>query len=281
MPLIQKRPLTPGQRFHLSNRPDVSKKTPEKSLLEFIKKSGGRNVYGRATSRRIGGGHKRLYRVIDFKRERFDAVATILAIEYDPNRTAFIALVQYEDATKAYILAPKGLKAGDKIVSSKDKLEYNVGNNMPLKHMPPSIKIHAIELKPNTKASIARTAGTSAQLVGIEGDRAMLRMPSGEIRYVLASCRATIGELSNEQHQNESLGKAGRARWLGRRPVSRGVARNPVDHPMGGGQGKTSGGGHPVSPWGQLAKGKPTRTRSKTTNNMIVVRRNGRKVKKK
>jgi large subunit ribosomal protein L2 len=280
MTLIQKRPLTPGQRFHLANRPDVTKKTPEKSLLESIKKSGGRNVYGRATSRRIGGGHKRLYRVIDFKRNRFDSVATVLATEYDPNRTAFIALVQYEDATKTYILAPKGLKVGDKIVSSKNKVEFNVGNNMPLAHMPPSIKIHAIELKPGTKASIARTAGTSAQLVGVEGEKAMLRMPSGEIRYVLAACRATIGELSNEQHQNESLGKAGRVRWLGKRPCVRGVARNPVDHPMGGGQGKTSGGGHPVSPWGQLAKGKPTRARSKTTNNMIVVRRNGRKVKK-
>jgi large subunit ribosomal protein L2 len=280
MPLIQKRPLTPGQRFHIANRPEITKATPEKSLLLSIKKSGGRNVYGRATSRRIGGGHKRLYRIVDFKRTRFDQPATVLAIEYDPNRTAFIALVSYENGDKSYILAPKGLKVGDKIVASKNKLEFNVGNNMPLIHMPPSIKIHAIELKPGTKASIARTAGTSAQLVGIEGDKAMIRMPSGEVRYVLAACRATIGELSNEQHQNESLGKAGRVRWLGKRPCVRGVARNPVDHPMGGGQGKTSGGGHPVSPWGQLAKGKPTRTLSKTTNNMIVVRRNGRKVKK-
>jgi large subunit ribosomal protein L2 len=280
MPLIQKRPLTPGQRFHIANRPEITKATPEKSLLLSIKKSGGRNVYGRATSRRIGGGHKRLYRIVDFKRTRFDQPATVLAIEYDPNRTAFIALVSYENGDKSYILAPKGLKVGDKIVASKNKLEFNVGNNMPLIHMPPSIKIHAIELKPGTKASIARTAGTSAQLVGIEGDKAMIRMPSGEVRYVLAACRATIGELSNEQHQNESLGKAGRVRWLGKRPCVRGVARNPVDHPMGGGQGKTSGGGHPVSPWGQLAKGKPTRTLSKTTNTMIVVRRNGRKVKK-
>jgi large subunit ribosomal protein L2 len=280
MALIQKRPLTPGQRFHLANKAEVTKDTPEKSLLLSIKKSGGRNCHGRATMRRIGGGAHKLYRIVDFKRERFDQPATIVGIEYDPGRTAFIALVQYEDGEKRYVLAPKGLKVGDKIVSSQKKIEYNVGNNMPLSEMPPSIKIHAIELKPGTKASIARTAGTSAQLIGVEGDKAMLRMPSGEIRYVLARCRATIGEIGNEQHQNESLGKAGRARWLGRRPVSRGVARNPVDHPMGGGQGKTSGGGHPVSPWGQLAKGKPTRARSKITNNMIVTRRNGRKVKK-
>ena len=280
MTLHQKRPLTPGQRFHVANRSDVTKQTPEKSLLEFIKKSGGRNCHGRVTSRRIGGGHKKLYRVIDFKRIRFDVPATVLATEYDPNRTALIALIQYEDGEKSYILAPKGMNVGDKIVSSQSKVEYNVGNNMPLAYMPPSTKIHAIELKPNTKAQLARTAGTSAQLVAIEGEMATLRMPSGEIRLVLAACRATIGEVGNDQHQNESLGKAGRARWLGRRSVSRGVARNPVDHPMGGGQGKTSGGGHPVSPWGQLAKGKPTRTKSKSTNNMIIVRRNGRKVKK-
>jgi large subunit ribosomal protein L2 len=280
MPLIQKRPLTPGQRFHLANKSETDDKRPEKSLLLSFSKSGGRNCYGRATSRRIGGGHKRLYRIVDFKRERFDKPATVLAIEYDPNRTASIALVQYENGDKTYVIAPKGLKKGDKIVSSKNKIEFNVGNNMPLAFMPPSIKIHAIELKPNTKASIARTAGTSAQLVGVEGEKAMLRMPSGEVRYVLAACRATIGEIGNEQHQNESLGKAGRVRWLGKRPCVRGVARNPVDHPMGGGQGKTSGGGHPCSPWGQLAKGKPTRQKSKSTNNMIVVRRNGRKVKK-
>ena len=280
MTLIQKRPLTPGQRFHLANRAEIDSKRPEKGLVESFGKSGGRNCHGRATSRRIGGGHKRLYRVVDFKRDRYDQPATVIAIEYDPNRTAFIALVQYENGDKSYIIAPKGLKKGDKIVSSKNKIDFNVGNNMPLAFMPPSIKIHAIELKPGTKATIARTAGTSAQLVGVESDKAMLRMPSGEVRYVLAACRATIGEIGNEQHQNESLGKAGRARWLGRRPVSRGVARNPVDHPMGGGQGKTSGGGHPCSPWGQLSHGKPTRKRSKTTNNMIVVRRNGRKVKK-
>jgi len=280
MALNQKRPLTPGQRFYMANKAEVSGKRPEKSLVEAKNKTGGRNVYGRLTSRRRGGGHKQLYRIVDFKRERFDAVATVVAIEYDPNRTAFIALVSYEDGQKSYILSPDGLKAGDKIVSSKSKIAYDVGNNMPLSCMPPAIKIHAIELVPNTKAQLVRSAGGAAQLVGVEGDFAMLRMPSGEVRKVLASCRATIGEVSNGQHQNESLGKAGRNRWLGRRPRVRGVAMNPVDHPMGGGQGKTAGGGHPVSPWGQLSKGKPTRRKSKTTNSMIITRRNGRKVAK-
>lgn len=280
MPLHQKRPLTPAQRFHVANRADVADKRPEKALTEPKKKSGGRNVYGRVTSRRRGGGHKQLYRKIDFKRERFDQVATVVAIEYDPNRTAHIALVQYEDGEKRYILAPNGLKAGDKVTSSQGKIDYNTGNNMPLRDMPPAVKVHAIELQPNTKAQLVRSAGGSAQLVAIEGEMATLRLPSGEVRMVLATCRATIGEVGNGQHQNERLGKAGRARWKGKRPRVRGVAMNPVDHPMGGGQGKTSGGGHPVSPWGQLSKGFPTRTRSKTTNNMILVRRNGRKVKK-
>ncbi len=280
MPLHQKRPLTPGQRFYVANRAELSDKRPEKSLVESKNKSGGRNVYGRLTSRRRGGGHKQLYRIIDFKRIRFDSPATVIALEYDPNRSANIALIQYQDGEKSYVLAPNGLKVGDSIVSSKGKIEYNVGNNMPLKHMPPAVKVHAIELVPNTKAQLARSAGTFAQLVGIEGDKAMLRMPSGEVRMVLAECRATIGEVGNGQHQNVSLGKAGRNRWLGKRPRVRGVAMNPVDHPMGGGQGKTAGGGHPVSPWGQLSKGKPTRRKSKTTNSMIITRRNGRKVRK-
>ena len=280
MPLHQKRPLTPAQRFRVANRSEVADKRPEKSLTEAKNKSGGRNVYGRLTSRRRGGGHKQLYRRIDFKRDRFDQVATVVPIEYDPNRTAHIALLQYADGEKRYIIAPDGLKAGQKVSSSQGKIVYDVGNNMPLRDMPPAVKVHAIELKPNTKAQLVRSAGGSAQLVAIEGDMATLRLPSGEVRMVLASCRATIGEVGNGQHQNVSLGKAGRNRWKGRRPRVRGVAMNPVDHPMGGGQGKTAGGGHPVSPWGQLSKGYPTRTRSKTTNNMIIVRRNGRKVKK-
>ncbi|MBN1403778.1 MAG: 50S ribosomal protein L2 [Opitutales bacterium] len=280
MPLHQKRPLTPSQRFYVANRAELSNKRPEKSLVEPKKKSGGRNVYGRITSRRRGGGHKQLYRIVDFKRTRFDAPATVMALEYDPNRSANIALVQYEDGAKSYVLAPNGLKVGDVIVASQSKIEYNVGNNMPLKFMPPAVKVHAIEIQPNTKAQMARSAGTFAQLVGIEGDKAMLRMPSGEVRMVLSSCRATIGEVGNGQHQNATLGKAGRARWLGKRSRVRGVAMNPVDHPMGGGQGKTAGGGHPVSPWGQLSKGKPTRRKSKTTNSMIITRRNGRKVRK-
>jgi len=280
MTLIQKRPLTPSQRFYVSNRSELTKKRPEKCLVEAQKKSGGRNVYGRVTSRRRGGGHKQLYRLVDFRRNRFDETATVTALEYDPNRSANIALIQYEDGQKSYILAPNGLNVGDSVCSSKGLLEFKVGNNMPLKEMPPSIRVHAIELQPNTKAQLVRSAGVSAQLVSIEGDKATLRMPSGEIRKVLAVCRATIGAVGNGQHQNATLGKAGRARWLGKRPRVRGVAMNPIDHPMGGGQGKTSGGGHPVSPWGQLAKGKPTRRKSKTTNSMIVVRRNGRKVKK-
>ena len=280
MPLHQKRPLTPSQRFYVANRAELSTKRPEKSLVESKNKTGGRNVYGRLTSRRRGGGHKQLYRLVDFKRNRFDAPATVIALEYDPNRSANIALVQYEDGQKSYVLAPNGLKVGGVITSSRNRLDYSVGNNMPLREMPPAMKVHAIELKPDTKAQLVRSAGTSAQLVGIEGDMATLRMPSGEVRMVLARCRATIGEVGNGQHQNATLGKAGRARWLGKRPRVRGVAMNPVDHPMGGGQGKTSGGGHPVSPWGQLSKGKPTRRKSKTTNSMIVVRRNGRKVKK-
>jgi len=264
----------------VANRAELSTKRPEKSLVESKNKTGGRNVYGRLTSRRRGGGHKQLYRLVDFKRNRFDAPATVIALEYDPNRSANIALVQYEDGQKSYVLAPNGLKVGGVITSSRNRLDYSVGNNMPLREMPPAMKVHAIELKPDTKAQLVRSAGTSAQLVGIEGDMATLRMPSGEVRMVLARCRATIGEVGNGQHQNATLGKAGRARWLGKRPRVRGVAMNPVDHPMGGGQGKTSGGGHPVSPWGQLSKGKPTRRKSKTTNSMIVVRRNGRKVKK-
>jgi len=279
MPLHQKRPLTPAQRFRVANRVDVADKRPEKSLTEPKNKSGGRNVYGRVTSRRRGGGHKHLNRRIDFKRERFDQPASVIAIEYDPNRTANIALVQYADGEKRDIIAPEGLKAGDKVSSSQSKIAYDVGNNMPLRDMPPAVKVHAIELKPNTKAQLVRSAGGSAQLGAIEGEMATLRLPSGEVRMVLATCRATIGEVGNAQHQNESLGKAGRNRWKGRRPRVRGVAMNPVDHPMGGGQGKTAGGGHPVSPWGQLSKGYPTRTRSKTTNNMIIQRRNGRKVK--
>lgn len=281
MSLVQLRPLTPSQRFQIKNRQtELSKERPVRSLTESKKRSSGRNVYGRITSRRRGGGHKKLYRIIDFKREKIDITAIVERIEYDPNRSANIALVKYADGEQRYIIAPDKLNVGDEIINSSGISEFKAGNSMPLKFMPPSIKVHAIELYPNTKAQMVRTAGAAAQLVGIEGKMATLRMPSGEVRMVNAECRATVGEVGNSRHQNVKLGKAGRNRWLGRRPRVRGVAMNPVDHPMGGGEGRTSGGGHPVSPWGQLAKGYPTRKRKKNSNKLIVVRRNGRKVKR-
>jgi len=254
---------------------------PEKSLLRPKKRTGGRNNQGKITARHRGGGHKRRYRLIDFRRNKDGVLARVASIQYDPNRSANIALLQYEDGEKAYILAPKGLKAGDKILSSNQPQEaFTAGLALPLKLIPPSTFLHAIEMQPGKGAQIARSAGQSAQLISIEGNRATLKMPSGEIRMLNADCRATIGRVGNEEHESVSLGKAGRKRWKGRRPRVRGVAMNPVDHPMGGGEAKTSGGGHPVSPWGQLAKGYPTRTKSKPSNAMILVRRNGKKVKK-
>jgi large subunit ribosomal protein L2 len=280
MPLKSFRPINPSQRYTLLNKnSEVAKKRPEKGLVESQSKTAGRNCYGRLTSRRRGGGHKRLYRVIDFKRSRFDVPARVQAIEYDPNRSANLALIAYTDGEKSYILAPKGLAVGDTIVSAKEKAEFRPGNAMPLRVIPPSTFVHCLELLPGRGAQVARGAGNHAILVGVEGDVAQVRMPSGEIRLVSAKCRATVGEVGNEDHAKQSLGKAGRNRWLGRRPRVRGVAMNPVDHPMGGGQAKTSGGGHPVSPWGQLAKGFPTRRKSKTSNSLILVRRNGRKLK--
>lgn len=282
MPIVSKNPITPSLRFRIENhQPDLSKERPVKSLTRIKKKSGGRNVYGRITSRRRGGGHKQLYRAIDFKRDRHDEVATVERIEYDPNRSAHIALVKYEDGQQRYVLAPNGLKAGDSVVNASKMAEFKAGNSMPLASIPPATKIHNIELRPNTKAQLVRTAGASASLVAVEGGMATLKMPSGEIRMVRSDCRATIGEVGNSTHQNEQLGKAGRNRWKGRRPRVRGVAMNPVDHPMGGGEGRTSGGGHPVSPWGQLSKGFPTRKKNKASDKLILVRRNGRKMKKK
>ncbi|MDP0499104.1 MAG: 50S ribosomal protein L2 [Verrucomicrobiota bacterium JB022] len=282
MPIVTKRPLTPSQRFRVANTaPQLSKERPVRSLTERKNKSGGRNVYGRLTSRRRGGGHKQLYRKIDFKRERLDQVAEVQRLEYDPNRSAHIALVKYEDGELRYILAPNGLQIGAKIVNASKVAAFDVGNSMPLAVIPPASRVHAIELEPRTKAILVRSAGAAATLVSIEKGMATLRMPSGEVRMVNAECRATIGEVGNSTHGNEKLGKAGRNRWKGKRPRVRGVAMNPIDHPMGGGQGKTSGGGHPVSPWGQLSKGFPTRKRSKTSNKYILVRRNGRKVRQK
>ena len=277
------RPLTPSQRFTSLNKPEgLSKKRPESSLTEAKPKTGGRNVYGRVTSRRRGGGHKRLYRIIDFKRDILDMPARVQAIEYDPNRTAHIALVAYTNGEKRYILAPKGLKAGDTIVTAnKASLnDFNVGNNFPLSIIPPSTKLHNVELVPGRGAQLGRTAGTSIELVNVENGFAQIKLPSGEVRLVNPNCRATIGEVGNGDQINASLGKAGRNRWLGKRPRQRGVSMNPVDHPNGGGQGKSKGGGgrqHLVSPWGQLAKGFPTRKRAKPSNSLILVRHNGRK----
>lgn len=279
MPLISKKPITPSQRYQTLNREEVSKKRPERNLIEIIKKSGGRNSYGRITSRRRGGGHKRFYRIIDFKRTRFDEPAVVKAKEYDPNRSATIALIEYADGEKSYIIAPRGLEIGATVISSKGVVDFTPGNSMPLRVIPPAIPIHAIEMTPGRGAQIVRSAGGSAQILGIEGDSATVKLPSGEVRILHADCRATIGSVGNAEHMNQSLAKAGRNRWKGRRPRVRGVAMNPVDHPMGGGEGRTSGGGHPVSPWGQLSKGYPTRRRSKPSNSQILVRRNGKQIK--
>ncbi len=280
MPIVEQRPLTPGQRFHLRNKRDVSGKRPEKKLTESKKRTGGRNCYGRITSRRRGGGHKKLYRRIDFKRLKFEVPARVKSIEYDPNRTANIALLAFLDGEKRYILAPQGIKEGDIIINYKEDGEYKIGNNMPLRSIPLATRVHCIEMMPGKGAQMARSAGASAQLVNIDGDRATLKMPSGEIRLVPAECRATIGTVGNASHRHANIGKAGRNRWKGRRPRVRGVAMNPVDHPMGGGEGRTSGGGHPVSPWGQLSKGFPTRLKKKSTNKMILIRRDGRRMKR-
>jgi large subunit ribosomal protein L2 len=277
------RPLTPAGRFTtLNKREGLSKKRPQKALTEPKPKTGGRNVYGRVTSRHIGGGHKQLYRIIDFKRDILDQPATVEALEYDPNRTSNLALVVYGNGIKKYILAPDGLQVGAKIVASNKAStnDFIVGNNFPLHLIPPSTKVHAVELVPGRGAKIARAAGTALELIGVENGQAQLKMPSGEFRRVHADCRATIGFVGNGDHNKQSLGKAGRSRWLGIRPTVRGVAMNPVDHPNGGGQGKSKGGGgrqQLVSPWGQLAKSFPTRRRSKLSNSQIIVHHNGRK----
>jgi large subunit ribosomal protein L2 len=278
------RPLTPAGRFTSLNKTsaELSKKRPERGLVEHKHKSGGRNVYGRITSRHRGGGHKQLYRIVDFKRSILDLPAKVQALEYDPNRTANLALIAYADGTKSYILAPKGLKVGDKVFASNKATtnDFNVGNNFPLEIIPPSTRLHCVELVPGRGAQIARSAGAGLELVAIENGRATLKMPSGELRFVNPKCRATIGEVGNSDHNQQSLGKAGRSRWLGIRPTVRGMAMNPVDHPNGGGQGKSKGGGgrqQLVSPWGQLAKGFPTRRRSKPSNAQIIVHHNGRK----
>ena len=281
MPLVSSRPLTPGQRFLIRNKADVSKKRPEKKLTVKTHDKKGRNCYGRITSRRRGGGHKKHYRIIDFRRDKIDIPATVQAIEYDPNRSANIALLAYADGEKRYILAPRGVREGDSLISTNKRTEFSAGYSFPLEFIPPATKIHAIELHPGRGAQLARSAGQAAQLINVDGKRVTIKLPSGEIRYLNSKCRATIGEVGNHEHEGRNLGKAGRNRWMGRRPRVRGVAMNPVDHPMGGGEGRTSGGGHPQSPWGQLSKGFPTRKKSNPTNSQIIVRRNGRPMKRK
>ena len=282
MPLKTFRPLTPSLRFtQLNYTPGLAKKRPERSLTESLGKTGGRNNNGRVTSRHRGGGHKRLYRIIDFRRDIFDMPAKVTAIEYDPNRTSRIALICYTNGEKRYILAPEGLEVGATIFTSKKATnnDFIVGNNFPLEIIPPATKINCVELLPGRGAQLGRTAGTSVELVAIEEGQATLKLPSGELRRVNANCRATIGVIGNADHQNASLGKAGRKIWMGKRPHVRGMAMNPVDHPNGGGQGKSKGGGgrqHLVSPWGQLAKGFPTRKRMKPSNSLIITRKNGR-----
>jgi len=274
------RPLTPVSRFKaLPSFEEITKSTPEKSLLVTLKKSGGRNNRGRMTSRHLGGGHKQKYRLIDFKRRKFGVVAEVIGIEYDPNRSARIALIQYTDGQKSYILAPLGLMVGMKVVSGETAAP-DLGNALPLKNIPLGSAIHNVELIPGKGGQIARSAGQQAILSNREAGYALIKMPSGEIRKIHEEAYATIGQVGNVEHMNVSSGKAGRTRWLGRRSHVRGMVMNPVDHPMGGGQGKSKGGGgrhHPMSPWGQLAKGFKTRRKHKESNNFIVQRRNAKK----
>ena len=278
MTIIQQKPVTPSGRFYLKNKVELSTERPQKSLTSGHHRKKGRNSYGRITSRRRGGGHKRLYRKIDFLRPKLNEEAKVLAFEYDPNRTAHLALLEYADGEKSYILAPSEVSVGDILISSNDKIDFKAGNSMPLCQIPLGTKIHCVEMLPGAGAKIARSAGSEVRLISIDGSYASLKLPSGEIRLVKESCRATLGAVGNSAHQNSTIGKAGRKRWNGRRPRVRGVAMNPVDHPMGGGEGRTSGGGHPMSPWGQLSKGFPTRKKSKPSNSQILVRRNGRRV---
>ncbi len=270
------RPMTPATRFYsVSTFEEVSKAKPEKGLLEPIKKSGGRNNLGRITSRHRGGGHKRMYRKVDFKRERHGVLAKVVAIEYDPNRSARLALLQYVDGERRYIVAPDGLKIGHKVMSGSG-VEVQVGNALPLSEIPVGTFVHSVELRPGKGGQLGRSAGNSLQLMAKEGDFATLKMPSGEVRKLPVICQATVGVVGNLDHENISVGKAGRSRWLGIRPQTRGMAMNPVDHPMGGGEGRSKSGGgwqHPESPWGKYAKGLKTRRRKNQSNRYIVKRR--------
>lgn len=270
------KPTSPGRRFaRLSDFSEVTRSAPEKRLTTKLGRSGGRNNRGRMTVRHRGGGHKRRYRVIDFRRSKSGVPARVASIEYDPNRSAYIALLHYVDGDKAYILAPQKIQVGDTVVSSAHA-DIKPGNALRLKYIPVGTVIHNIELRPGKGGQVARSAGAWGQLVAKEGKYALIKMPSGEIRQVLQACRATIGAVSNREHENGSIGKAGRTRWLGRRPKVRGVAMNPVDHPHGGGEGRTSGGRHPVTPWGVKTKGYKTR-KNKRTDKFIIRRRKTRR----
>jgi large subunit ribosomal protein L2 len=273
MAIKKYRPLTPGLRFKTSlTFEEITKKRPEKALTSGKPKNAGRGAGGRISVRRKGGGHKRRYRIIDFRRDKIGISGKVAAIEYDPNRSSFIALIVYKDGEKRYILAPEGLTVGKTVVSGPEAT-FEIGNSMPLSKIPLGIQIHNIELNLGRGGQMARSAGTSATIVAKEGGYVTLRLPSGEMRMVNEKCFATIGELGNKDHMNVSLGKAGRSRWLGKRPKVRGTAMNPVDHPHGGGEGKTKGGRHPVTPWGQPTKGYKTRKKRNTTSRFIVKRR--------
>jgi large subunit ribosomal protein L2 len=272
MPVIKRKPTSPGRRFVVSVvNPELHKGAPHRPLLSPKKRTGGRNSSGRITTRHVGGGHKQHYRIIDFKRNKDGIPALVERLEYDPNRSANIALVCYADGERRYIIAPKGVSAGDRLMSGADA-PIKVGNTLPIRNIPVGSVIHCVEMKPGKGAQIARSAAGSVQLVAREGTYATLRLRSGEMRKVLSDCRGTIGEVSNSEHSLRSLGKAGAARWRGVRPTVRGVAMNPVDHPHGGGEGRTSGGRHPVSPWGMPTKGYKTR-KNKRTDKYILRRR--------
>jgi large subunit ribosomal protein L2 len=272
MAIRKYKPTSAGRRSASSSDfAEVTTSSPEKKLLQGLTKSGGRNNNGRITSRFRGGGHKRRYRIIDFKRSKIGVPAQVAEIEYDPNRSARIALLHYVDGVKTYILAPDGLNQGDQVISSKNA-DIRPGNSLPLSAIPTGTAIHNIEMRLGKGGQLVRSAGVSATLMAKDGEYAQIKLPSSEVRKIHVKCRATVGQVSNSEHKNIKLGKAGRSRWLGRRPHQRGVTMNPVDHPMGGGEGRTSGGRHPCSPWGQLAKGLKTR-KNKRTDNMIVKNR--------
>lgn len=272
MAIRQFKPTSPGRRaYTCSDFRELTATSPEKKLLERKTSSGGRNNYGRVTTRFRGGGHKQRYRLIDFKRGKIGVPAKVAEIEYDPNRSARIALLHYADGEKSYILAPDGLRQGDQVVSSRNA-DIRPGNCLPLQAIPAGTTIHNVEMRRGKGGQLVRSAGVAAQLMAKDGEYAQVKLPSGEVRKIHILCRATVGQVSNSDHKNIKLGKAGRARWLGRRPHNRGVTMNPVDHPMGGGEGRTSGGRHPCSPWGQLAKGLKTRN-NKRTDGMIIKNR--------